>query len=456
MQYPAIGRGNLKALVKIILMRLGLFGTVISVLNKRQARKMARAALDIEPRSVVQIPGLQKKNERPIVMAIRDNELKDLSVALSSAVPDTLVLTDTSSRLSDAPAVLEKPDPSTFAGWLSLDQPEVKSAVATFVVGLESLGLLRGQMRPDQHLLLKYGQDATSIPTELGAATWMENGFAYFDAPPAVYSGVFDQSGTALTERPNQANWPKISMVMVSFNQANYLEQGIRSILDQNYPNLEFIMIDGGSSDGSVEILERYRDRFAVLVIEKDRGQSDGLTKGFDRATGEIVSWLNSDDLLIPGALFRVADAFRYYGVDMVVGGCRQVEEDGASIVLSHHTHLPFGRKILLPLQDLLNFDGRWLAGCFFFQPEVFFTRDIWLRSGAGLRLDLYYVLDYDLWIRMAAAGATIAHIPAYLASSRIHAAQKTTFGETPFVPEAHRLLAEYANGVSWKRTSVS
>lgn len=447
-------RSTAKSVIKLILKRTGLFTLVVSAIQQMRAQRSARAIAAIKSRSYVALPGSDRQIERPIAMASDRANATTFAAALTAVIPDTIVLASAAQTPPLGDDTLAKPDPSTFGGWLAQDLPALKEAIATFVVDLESLELLKGHMRRDQHLLITLDQAKGVLPAVLGQPTWVDGDLAYFAEPPSVMLDQFGSGSPAPTPSVATITWPKISMVMVSFNQAPFLEEGIQSILSQNYPNLEFIMIDGGSTDGSVDILERYRDSFAALVIEKDKGQSDGLTKGFDRATGEIVSWLNSDDLLLPGALYRVAEAFMRYGVDMVAGGCRQVEEDGIEVVLSHHNHLPFGKRVPLPLQDLLDFDGRWLKGCFFFQPEVFFTRDIWLRSGGGLRLDLYYVLDYDLWLRMAAAGATIVHTPHYLASSRIHKLQKTTFGETPFVPEARRLLEDYATGVHWERTT--
>ena len=127
----------------------------------------------------------------------------------------------------------------------------------------------------------------------------------------------------------------------------------------------------------------------------------------------------------------------------MVAGGCRQIGLTRSEVLNSHQNKLPYGLPVQLPLGLLLEMDRFWLTACFFYQPEVFFTRDIWQRSGGRLRTDLYYVLDYDLWVRMAAAGANIVHIPEFLACSRTHDQQKTTIG-MPYLPEVQRLLREY------------
>ena len=189
-----------------------------------------------------------------------------------------------------------------------------------------SLALLRGRLTERQVLVLTEGTGTMHpIGQELGQPAQRHDSAAIYTRLPAGWLDPLDED-----LRPNPAivsvrSWPKISVVMVSFNQAIFLEEGLRSILEQGYPNLEFLVVDGHSTDGSVEILERYRHRLDFLLIEPDNGQSDGLNKGFARATGDIVTWVNSDDLLEPGALFRVAQEFLDHRVDMVVGGCRQI-----------------------------------------------------------------------------------------------------------------------------------
>src|SRR5437762_483466 len=122
--------------------------------------------------------------------------------------------------------------------------------------------------------------------------------------------------------------WPRITIVTPSFNQAQFLEETIRSVLLQGYPNLEYIVMDGGSTDGSAEILEKYSPWIDHWVSEKDNGQADAIYRGFERATGEIIGWVNSDDLLLPGALAAHAEYFlRHHQAQLVMGGCLWIDE---------------------------------------------------------------------------------------------------------------------------------
>jgi len=220
---------------------------------------------------------------------------------------------------------------------------------------------------------------------------------------------------------PGGVPWPRISIVTPSFNQGRYIEETILSVRNQGYPNLEHIIVDGGSTDETMAIVERCRDGLAHVVSEPDDGQSDALNKGFGRATGDILTWLNSDDMLAPGALAAVAMGFHQSGADMVAGECH-IYRDGA---LSHK-HLTSCEDGPLPLDDLLDTTGRWLEGQFFYQPEVMFTRGIWDKAGAHLRTDLYFSMDYELWARMAAAGAKLHVIARPVAHFRAHPEQKT------------------------------
>ncbi len=276
-------------------------------------------------------------------------------------------------------------------------------------------------------------------------------------SPPRVWVGPGLPSALPVPHRaapvpdqiyPNlptqQALWPKISVVTVSFNQGAYLEETIRSVLDQNYPNLEYIVVDGGSTDGSVEIIRKYSDRIAWWVSEKDGGQSQALNKGFAKSTGTLLTWLNSDDRLAPGSLFTVAQQFLLHDPDLVAGRCARVTEREAQPHHIHRSVLTFGQLQPLPLPELLDLDRCWLQGWFFHQPEVFFHRRIFERAGGQLREDLYYSMDYDLWVRMAKAGAKILPLPEILAIFREHGKQKTGGAHVPYLPELRAVNAAH------------
>ncbi|MCP5114453.1 MAG: glycosyltransferase, partial [bacterium] len=221
---------------------------------------------------------------------------------------------------------------------------------------------------------------------------------------------------------PDGRPWPKISIVTPSYNQGRFLEQTILSVINQRYPNIEHIIIDGGSTDETADVLKRYRTQLSHVASEPDRGQSHAINKGMAVATGEILTWLNSDDMLAPGALFGVALALATSGADLVAGVCTLVDNNK---VVGHH--LTCCEDGPLPLDDILDLDGGWNAGQFFYQPEVMFSREMWERAGGFVREDLYYSMDYDLWVRFAEAGARLHVIGRAVAWYRVHENQKTS-----------------------------
>jgi hypothetical protein len=243
---------------------------------------------------------------------------------------------------------------------------------------------------------------------------------------------------------PLPSPWPRISVVTVSFQQARFLEPCLRSVLDQGYPNLEYIVIDGGSDDGSREILERYRPRLSTLVIEPDRGQSDALNKGLSRATGDMLTWICSDDCLEPGSLFTVAAARGHTGADVIAGGCRLIDGDGRTTGI-HHSGLRTGRTHPLSFGDMASFMGSWQRGVYFFQPELFFSREIWKRAGGHVREDLYYAMDYELFLRFGLAGARVHAVAEVLGCSRRHLDQKTRHELPLYLPTIDRVLQDFA-----------
>jgi hypothetical protein len=251
--------------------------------------------------------------------------------------------------------------------------------------------------------------------------------------PPACHG----ESAVVLCE------WPRISVVTVSFNQCNFLRECLDSVLGQNYPNLEFIVIDGGSTDGSTEILESYRHRLSYLVIEPDRGQSHALNKGFQLATGDVLTWLCSDDRLEPGALEAVAKARSTYGADIVSGGCRVIDAAGQTKLI-HYSGFLKGRQSPLSFGDMASFSSTWQKGLYFYQPELFFTRDLWNRAGSHVMEHLHYAMDYELFLRFALSGARLYALDQILACSRQHEDQKTRHDVPMYLPTVKRILSDF------------
>lgn len=217
----------------------------------------------------------------------------------------------------------------------------------------------------------------------------------------------------------------RISIITPSFNQAVYLEDTICSVLAQDYPHLEYLIVDGGSTDGSVDIIRRYENQLTWWVSERDNGQAHAINKGLRRATGDIVAWLNSDDFYLPDALFGALAAFQADpDVVLVYGNAISVNALGRPL-----NRFVFGNW---GLDDFLRF--RIIC-----QPAVFMRRDAVLEAGL-LDESYHFLLDHHLWIRLAQLG-NVQHIPLYWAAARQHPQAKNVAHAARFGQEIYRIL---------------
>jgi glycosyltransferase involved in cell wall biosynthesis len=203
---------------------------------------------------------------------------------------------------------------------------------------------------------------------------------------------------------------PRISVVTPSFNQGHYLEETIRSVVSQSYPNLEYIVIDGGSKDHSVEVIQKYEKSIAYWISETDSGPADAIRKGFQKATGSILAWLNSDDLYQPGSLERIADAFQAdERVEVVYGNTYWVNGEGK--VLAEKRQTPFSKL------------GYLYGGADLQQPATFWKRSLFDRAG-GLDTSFRAAFDTDLFYRFVEHDGVFKHIDAFIANFRVHSEQ--------------------------------
>lgn len=239
--------------------------------------------------------------------------------------------------------------------------------------------------------------------------------------PPADLAGwPWTEGSHVLPQRMTDGTeWPRISVVSPSFNQARYLEATLRSILLQGYPNLEYFVLDGGSTDGSIDIIKRYAPWLTYWVSERDGGQSAAINRGLNMSSGALATWINSDDMLCQNALGNLADGWSIRSDSVYVGDCVYIDEHGQSL----HTH----RARVRTFEDLVDVRHVWRGRPrgHIVQPEVLFPRQLFVDVG-GLDSGNHRTMDVDLWGRFFLAGAAFEYTHVPFAMFRVHADQKT------------------------------
>jgi glycosyltransferase involved in cell wall biosynthesis len=230
---------------------------------------------------------------------------------------------------------------------------------------------------------------------------------------------------------------PKLTIVTPSFNQAPFLERTILSVLNQAYPALEYIIIDGGSTDGSVEIIKKYERWLTSWVSERDAGQSDALNKGFRRATGELVGWQNSDDIYLPGTFREVAEIFVAHPACDVVFANR-LDVDGADTVIGESRFTPF------------SVVGHWYDGMSLSNQSTFWRRDLFAKIGM-IDVSYHLAMDYEFFLRAARQHARFKHVRRYWGASRKHGSSKESrLFATRMGPECDRIDRMYGGKTRW------
>jgi len=223
--------------------------------------------------------------------------------------------------------------------------------------------------------------------------------------------------------------WPKISIITPCYNSDQYLEETILSVLEQKYPNLEYIIIDGGSVDSSVEIIKKYEDKLFYWVSEKDNGMYDAIQKGFEKSTGDIMAWINSDDLYHRKSFFIIAELFsKFTDINWLVGAATQWDEYGRGINI--FSSVKFTRY------DFLMGHYKWIQ-----QESCFFRRTLWDKAGSYIDKTLRYAGDFELWLRFFRFDKLYV-TNAIIGGFRIRSANQLSLEGMPqYLEEADRML---------------
>lgn len=232
-------------------------------------------------------------------------------------------------------------------------------------------------------------------------------------------------------------NSPKISIITPSFNQGPYLEQTILSVIKQNYPNLEYIIIDGGSTDCTIEIIKKYESYLKYWVTEKDKGQADGINKGLKYCTGDIFNWINSDDYLEEGTLYKVAESFFDQKTGIVAGTVCNFDNKGLKKTVQN-------RRI--SIEGILSSDADYV----YHQPGVWMRMDIMKKVGE-FRTDYHYCFDQQYILRYLLINDEVKYINDTLAYFRLHEASKSVSQSRGFFLDFNKMYMEF-----WKANKQS
>lgn len=257
----------------------------------------------------------------------------------------------------------------------------------------------------------------------------LKNSFLVGNIPPPFASKIdwpwSDETDSSVYDVTIQ--WPKISVITPSYNQGEFLEETLRSVILQNYPNMEYFVVDGGSTDKSVEIIKKYDRYITKWVSEKDEGQSDALNKGFEWCTGDLICFINSDDFFYPGAFYVIAKEYltnTSTEASILSGNTIFVDKDSIPQAFNSKSFFPYQTPADLTLIDHL----KW----FLPQPSMFFIRSKILDSGYFLMKELHYTMDRELIYRMLKGGKLLM-INQDIASYRLHEHSKS-IGNTTFL----------------------
>lgn len=225
-------------------------------------------------------------------------------------------------------------------------------------------------------------------------------------------------------------NFPKISVITPSYNQGIYIEETILSVLNQNYPNIEYIIIDGGSNDETVEIIKKYEHKIDFWVSEKDKGQGDAINRGFARATGDILCWLNSDDYFLPETLKYVASNLDISKKEILFGEVDHIYEPDKKIMHSNVQNK--FKHYNLELYDYI------------IQPGSFWTKKVWESTGI-INEDLHFVFDWEWFLRAKLNQTEFKYTNRVMSMYRVHDAHKTSNGGEKRQKEIEYILSKYS-----------